>query len=246
MNRLCVGLGVLGAVCVGLSAADEGVDDSHLAASGGLLTAPSFQPLDDATVYGSGPYTSVYVRGAVGVVFPFDVEVESTTIMGDDIELNSKVGIGYNTSVGLRLGPGPNPADPGVGYRFEAEFAQRFYDTDSLIDQDGTTLSDVDGDIEVSLIMGNILFDVSNEGYRGYLGFGAGVAMVDAEINGVSDDDTSFALQIPFGVEYRIVDNIWIDVGSRWVFIPGIDLDTDIEEMFILTADVYVGLLIEF
>lgn len=249
----------VGAVCAALAGgaladigadkgADKGKDESALERSGGLLTATGFQPGNlgaDVIVQRTGPFPSVYVRGSAALVFPFDTEVE-TISFGDDVELNSKIGVGYSVGIGLRLGPGPNPADPGVGYRFEAEYAQRFYDTDSLINDDGDTLADVDGDIEISMFMGNILFDVCNEGYRGYLGFGAGIAMVDAEIEGTSDDDTSFALQIPIGVEIRVVDNVWIDVGTRWVYIPGIDLNTDIEELSVLTADLHVGVVVEF
>ncbi|MCA9271934.1 MAG: outer membrane beta-barrel protein [Phycisphaerales bacterium] len=248
MTLVCVG--AMCAVVAGGAIADEGDDngrdESLRERTGGLLTAESFQPYaDEAEVYGSGPYPSIYIRGAAALVFPFDTEVE-TTSFGNDLELNSKIGVGYNVGAGIRLGPGPNPADPGVGYRFEGEFAQRFYDTDDLINDDGDSVQDIDGNIEVTMIMGNILFDVCNEGYRGYLGFGAGVAMVDAEIDGTSDSDTSFALQIPVGVEIRVIDNVWIDVGTRWVYIPGLEFQTDIEEMSILTADVHVGLVVEF
>lgn len=216
--------------------------------SGGILSAPSFEKyVQDETVFTSSSVSPhVYARGAISVVFPFDVDVERSSGTSDDLELNSKVGIGYNASVGLRLGPGPNPSDAGVGYRFEAEFAQRFYDTDSVIDADGSTVDDIDGDIEVTTIMGNILFDVTTGGYRGYAGFGAGYAMVDAEINGETDEDESFALQIPIGVEARITDNIWLDFGTRWLWVPSLDIDTDITEFNILTADVYVGVLVEF
>jgi len=245
MNRVCAG--VLCAAVAGGACADEGKgrDESAIERSGGLLSAIGFQPLDEPAIYSGGPHPSVYVRGSAALVFPFDTEVE-TTSMGDDLELNSKIGVGYSVGVGLRLGPGPNPSDPGVGYRFEGEFAQRYYDTDSLIDADGATVEDVDGNIEVTMIMGNILFDVCNEGYRGYLGFGAGVAMVDVDFNDMNDSDTRFALQIPVGVEMRVTDNVWIDVGTRWVYIPGLDFNTDIEEFSILTADLHVGLVVEF
>ena len=248
MTRVCAGTlcALLAGSALASTGPDKGKDEAALERSGGLLTASGFDPYDDeAEIYGSGPYPSMYVRGSAALVFPFDNEVE-TTSFGDDLELNSKIGLGYSFGAGVRLGPGPNPADPGVGYRFEGEFAQRFYDTDDLINDDGDSVQDIDGDIEVTMIMGNILFDVCNEGYRGYLGFGAGVAMVNAEINGTSDDDTSFALQIPVGVEIRVVDNVWIDVGTRWVYIPGLDLDTEIEEMSVLTADVHVGVVVEF
>lgn len=238
-NAVC---GVLcSAAFAGAALGDEKVSER----ARGILTSEPFQPLGEGEVYAGGPYPSLYLRGAVALVFPFDTEVESD-VFGDDLELNSKVGLGYNLGAGVRLGPGPNPSDPGVGWRFEGEFAQRYYDTDSLIDDDGDEVEDIDGDIEVTTIMGNVLFDVTNDAFRGYLGFGAGFAQVDAEINGESDDTTSFALQIPFGVEIRVVENVWIDVGTRWLFVPGLDIDTDIEEFSILTADLHVGVVVEF
>jgi opacity protein-like surface antigen len=214
---------------------------------GGILSSPSFADFEQDEIYtAGGQHPHVYARGAVSLVFPFDVDVERDSGTSDDLELSSKLGFGYNAGVGFRLGPGPNPSDPGIGYRFEGEFAQRFYDTDAIIDSDGNTVEDVDGDIEVTTIMGNFLIDITNEGYRGYIGFGAGFAMIDAEIDGDTDDDTSIALQIPIGVEMRIVDNVWVDFGTRWMYIPGLDIDTDITEFSVLTADLYVGLLVEF
>lgn len=214
---------------------------------GGILSSLNFEDVAQDEYYTpSGPHPHVYARGAISLVFPFDTDVERDVGVSDDLELNSKLGFGYNTGIGLRLGPGPNPSDPGVGYRFEAEFAQRFFDTDSIIDGDGNTVQDLDGDLEVTTIMANFLVDICNEGYRGYLGFGAGLAMVDADIEGETDDDTSFALQVPLGVEMRIVDNVWVDFGTRWMYIPSLDIDTDITEFNVLTVDAYVGLLVEF
>lgn len=245
MDLMRVSAVVLG-VCLAPSAVgDEGKDETRSDRIGGILTATEFQPLDEAEVYGGGPYTSVFIRGSAALVFPFETEVETSTA-GDDLELSSKIGVGYNVGVGLRFGPGPNPSDPGVGYRFEGEFAQRFYDTDDLVNEEGDSIQDVDGDIEVTTVMANALFDVTTEGIRGYMGFGAGVATVDAEIDGESDEDTSFALQIPIGCEIRVVENVWIDVGTRWMYVPGLDIDTDIEELSILTGDLHVGLVIEF
>lgn len=232
------------------AASPAAADDTVERAAGGLLTAPSFseivQPDDDYYHSTGGYHPHIYGRGAISLVFPFDTEVERDSGISDDLELNSKVGFGYNTSVGIRMGPGKNPSDSGIGYRFEAEFAQRYYDTDSIIDEDGSTVEDIDGDIEVTTIMGNALLDVTTGIYRGYGGIGAGIAFVDADINGETDDDTSFALQIPLGIETRITDNLWIDVGTRWMWVPSLDIDTDITEFSILTADVYVGLLLEF
>lgn len=230
--------------------ADEGNDRTLLGPSeklGGILSSMTLADVEQDTYYSSGgPYPHVYARGAASLVFPFDVDVERSSSTSDDLELDSKLGFGYNAGVGFRLGPGPNPSDPGIGYRFEGEFAQRFYDTDGIIDSDGNTVQDIDGDIEVTTIMGNFLIDITNGGYRGYIGFGAGVAMVDADIEGDTDDDTSFALQIPIGMEVRVIDNVWIDFGTRWMYVPGLDIDTEITEFNVLTSDVYVGVLVEF
>ena len=234
------------AVVCGLSISATAVADETPERGFGLLTTPIEQP-DMLAPAGIHPH--IYARGAVAMVLPLDVDVETrtggSTPSGEDPELNSKIGFGWNAAVGFRLGPGARPDEPGIGYRFEAEFAQRFYDTDSLQDND-TTLQDLDGNIEVTSIMGNVIFDVSAGQYRGYLGFGVGMAMVDVEIEGRSDDDTNGAFQIPMGMEVRVTENVWIDVGTRFFFVPGLDVDTDLNELSVLTADVQIGVLIEF
>ena len=109
MRMTCVCVGAVCAAVAGGAFADDGPDEALRERTGGLLTAESFQPYaEEAEVYGSGPYPSVYVRGAAALVFPFDTEVE-TMSFGDDLELNSKIGVGLQRGRWHPSRAGPEP-----------------------------------------------------------------------------------------------------------------------------------------
>ena len=195
----------------------------------------------------SGLYPHVYVKGGGMVVFPIatDAESDPNAPGADELEFRGDIGGGFFAAAGFRLGPGKRPDEPGVGYRFEFEYANRTYDPDGLFFED-LQITDTDGEIDVTTIMGTVMVDVTSSDFRGYIGLGAGVAQVDVTINNVDDDDTKLAFQLPIGFETRLLPNLWFDVGCRWLFVPGIDTMTDVTEFSVLTAELYAGLTLEF
>ncbi len=82
----------------------------------------SFQPYaEEAEVYGSGPYPSVYVRGAAALVFRL---IRKSRRCPSATTEPTRRSVWATAWALASVSPGPNPADPGVGYRFEGEFAQ--------------------------------------------------------------------------------------------------------------------------
>lgn len=195
----------------------------------------------------SGLHPHVYAKGGGMVVFPIatDAESDPTAPGADELEFRGDIGGGWYAAAGFRLGPGPSPDDPGVGYRFEFEYADRAYDPDGLFFED-IQITDVNGEIQVRTIMGTFLVDVTGADFRGYIGIGAGVADLDMTLNGVDDEETALAFQLPVGFETRILPNLWFDLGCRWLFVPSIDTETDVSEFSVLTAEIYAGLTLEF
>jgi opacity protein-like surface antigen len=97
---------------------------------------------------------------------------------------------------------------------------------------DGDDL-DLDGDVAVTYIFGNIWYDFGQHfdmgGISPYVGGGLGVGFVDIDIDGVdgidfaaSGSETGFAFQIGGGLMWNIADNIALDLGYRY---RGVALD---------------------
>ncbi|MEL7484369.1 MAG: outer membrane beta-barrel protein [Planctomycetota bacterium] len=192
----------------------------------------------------SGVHPHVYIKGGGMVTFPIDTENENRTVGGDDVEFRGDIGGGWYAAVGLRLGPGPKPWSEGMGFRLEAEFAQRFFGTDGLY-RDDVQVRDLDGDLEVTTIMGNVLFDITAGNLRGYTGLGFGYADVEADVNGISDSDSGLAIQLPIGFETQLVPHVWLDTGVRFLYIPNLDSMSDLDEYRLFTTEVYAGISIE-
>ncbi len=193
----------------------------------------------------SGVHPHVYVRGGGMITFPIPTENENRTVGGgNDVELRSDIGGGWYAAAGIRLGPGPKPWSEGMGFRLEAEFARRFFGTDGLY-RDDAQLRDLDGDLEVTTIMGNVLFDITTGNLRGYTGLGLGYADVEADVNGVSDSDSGFAIQLPIGFETQLVPHVWLDTGIRFLYIPNLDSMSDLDEYRLFTTEIYAGITLE-
>ena len=109
-----------------------------------------------------------------------------------------------------------------------------------------TVLRDLDGDLEVTTIMGNALFDITVGNLRGYTGIGLGYADVEADVNSFSDSDSGFAIQLPIGFETQLVPYVWLDTGIRFLYVPNLDSMTDLDEYRLFLTEVYAGLSFEF
>lgn len=195
----------------------------------------------------SGLYPRVYAKAGGMLVFPLDTDNDNDAVVGtqtDDLVLRSELGGGWYGAAGLRFAAGPRGDDAGVGLRVEGEFAQRFFDTDGLF-IDSTEFRDLDGDIEVTTIIGNVLLDITADDFRGYGGIGVGYADVDASVNGVSDSDSGVAVQFPFGVETRLVPHVWLDVGCRLLVVPSLDSMSDLDEYSVVTVELFAGISLE-
>lgn len=192
----------------------------------------------------SGVHPHVYIKGGGMVVFPIDTDSENRTVGGGDVTLRSDVGGGWYAALGIRLGPGPKPWSEGMGVRLEAEYARRYFGTDGLY-RDDAQVRDLDGDLTVTTIMGNVMFDVTAGNLRGYAGIGLGYADVEADVNGVSDSDSGFAIQFPIGFETQLVPHVWLDTGVRFLYIPNLDSMSDLDEYRLFTTEVYAGISIE-
>jgi opacity protein-like surface antigen len=195
----------------------------------------------------SGLYPRVYAKAGGMIVFPLDTDNDNDAVVGtqtDDLVLRSELGGGWYGAAGLRFAAGPRGDDAGVGLRVEGEFAQRFFDTDGLF-IDNTEFRDLDGDLEVTTIIGNVLLDITADDFRGYGGIGIGYADVDASVNGVSDSDSGVAVQFPFGIETRLVPHVWLDVGCRLLFVPSLDSMSDLDEYSVVTVELFAGITLE-
>lgn len=122
-----------------------------------------------------------------------------------------------------------NESEPGVsakiGYSFQAGNA---YSSDAThnIEVEGVFTSTEDRVFGIN-IEGDFSFFMLNYKYTSnflsddvlayfYIGGGAGVAIVDVDINGfASDDDTSFACQGFLGLGYQLTDNASVELGYR-------------------------------
>ncbi|MEO1717971.1 MAG: outer membrane beta-barrel protein [Planctomycetota bacterium] len=193
----------------------------------------------------SGVHPHVYIKSGGMITFPIDTENENRTVGGgDDVELRSDIGGGWYAAAGIRLGPGPKPWSEGMGFRLEAEVAQRFFSTDGLF-RDDVQLRDLDGDLQVTTIMGNVLFDITVGDLRGYSGIGLGYADVEADVNGFTDSDSGFAIQLPIGFETQLVPHVWLDTGVRFLYIPNLDSMSDLDEYRLFTTEIYAGITLE-
>lgn len=114
--------------------------------------------------------------------------------------------------------------------RVELEVAYSENDVDDLKfnDTDGTSETyEGDGDFSFLTFMGNIWYDIPlSEEIKPYIGGGAGLAIVDAEVGFAGDpsrydsSEVAFAFQAGAGLRWAVWDNVTLDVGYR---LRGID-----------------------
>ncbi len=72
--------------------------------------------------------------------------------------------------------------------------------------------------------MANAYFDIDNGSQLvPFIMGGLGYAMVDAEIAGVSDEDSSWAAQVGVGMNYKLNDDVSVGLSYRFFYIDDLD-----------------------
>jgi len=185
-----------------------------------------------------------YISGNVGAVFVNDSDIsgsDPTIPASIDGEIEFDTGFGINGAVGYGIG----------NVRLEGELSYRTADMDKL---SGTatigslTLSgsgDVSGDVTSLGLMANVWYDIeTGTKWVPFIGAGIGLANVDAEIEGESEDDTVFAYQVGAGIGYEISDSTTATLGYRYFATS--DPDFDGIEAEVGTHNIEVGVRFAF
>ena len=164
---------------------------------------------------------NVYLDIAGGANFLEDSDISGT---GLDTDADFDPGFAVKAAIGSALGS---------GFRFEAEFAYRQNDADSV---GGSGAS---GDVSAWSLMGNAIYDIKTGGrLTPYIGVGAGVAGIDwndvTPVGGgsVDDNDTLFAYQGIAGAAYRVNDNLQLTLDYRYFATEEPDLTTSTDTNF--------------
>lgn len=154
-----------------------------------------------------------YVGIEGGLWFPRDTNVEFEYLYDGinydyDFDVEHEMGFDGDIIGGYDFG----------AFRAEAELGYKTADIDEIDFGDGVAESDVDGDLSVFSLMGNILWNPTMSGnWDAYLGGGIGWAW--SEFDDDSSDsfkDNAFAWQLIAGVGYRLSENIELGLKYRY------------------------------
>lgn len=138
-----------------------------------------------------------YVSGSFGLV---SVQDSTFSGPGGSTEVSTDPGFGFLAAIG-------NNFD---GLRAEAEMAYRTNDQDA-------SSSPLNDEITSLALMGNLLVDLPiSESVRPFLGAGMGLANIDSDISGASNDDTVFAYQVIAGVGFPLTHITTLDFQYRY------------------------------
>ena len=155
--------------------------------------------------WASPVFADLYYSGNMGVVA---VEDSSINDGNDSGEMSFDDGFAATGALGDALGN---------GMRVEMELGYRVNDLNRIaVDGYGTTRAG--GNLKTISLMGNAYYDFLNAGpFRPFIGVGAGVADIEADIDLVgTEDDTVFAYQIAAGGSLAVNDRLSIDVQYRY------------------------------
>jgi opacity protein-like surface antigen len=157
--------------------------------------------------------------GGVSSVEDFDVTYE---VNGDLDDADGDVdgsGFVFGGAIGTHL-------TENIRVELEASYSES--DMDSLDFGSGADLDAVDGDFEFLTVLANLWYDVPlSDDIKPYLGGGAGVAIVDGDIdytNGQTAFDSTevaFAFQVGAGMRWEVSRDFTLDVGYRFKGIDG-------------------------
>lgn len=172
-----------------------------------------------------------YVSGFLGVSIPRDTQVTGTDFV-TDFDFDDKAEL----DPGVYLG-GSGGYDFGF-VRLEGELSYRYTEFDSITEQNGARIRNVDGNLGVLAMMFNGFFDLHNDSpITPYLGGGIGFASMHLSntwgrdntgrilLYG-TDDDTVFAYQGGAGVDIAFNRRLSMDVGYRYFATDDADFDS--------------------
>jgi len=167
-----------------------------------------------AAVMGAAPSAAQwYVEGQAGANIPNDSELDGT---GFNVDAEIDTG-----AVGLLT----------IGYDYDSLFRTGLelgYRTGE-IDNVGSVSGQGDVDVLTGMINLFFDFDVGQPAFEPFLGFGLGVAQVDADgvnpVNGqtINDDDIGFAGQLLAGLAYNINDNLALTGTYSFLYVPDLE-----------------------
>jgi len=164
--------------------------------------------------WASVSFAETYVSGNLGVVIVEDSDIDDGPLSG---EFTFDTGFGVLGAVGTSWENSGDRGSSGNGGRLEAELGYRQNDFDE-VKVDGFGSANIDGDISALSLMANLYYDVSMEGsITPYIGVGAGVARIEADIDGASsEDDTVFAGQLILGGSIATSETLSVDLQYRY------------------------------
>lgn len=151
-----------------------------------------------------GPYVSVMLGGQ---------SIMDTDVKGTDSTVTFDPGYGLSLAVGRHW-----PS----GLRVEVE--DTYFISDLGDEKFGGTSQNIDGDIHVETLMGNVLYEFYDKDTKlfSYIGAGAGYAWAKGKLTSGRSTDTRYTgfpvVQPLVGVGYRINKNVSLDFGYRFKF----------------------------
>ncbi len=145
-----------------------------------------------------------YIGGYLGMANLSDSTLEQEGFIPAELSFDS--GLGFGFVLGTK----------NDGVRIEAEVARKSNDLDqfSVV---GFGSEEGQGDVSATSLMINVFKDIDTQGaMTPYFGGGIGFSNLDAEIFGVSADDTVFSYQFGAGLGIAMSEKATLDFGYRY------------------------------
>ncbi|MBF0402075.1 MAG: porin family protein [Magnetococcales bacterium] len=141
-----------------------------------------------------------YTSLRIGASFPKDYGDISNT------KLEFDAGVNLSAAVGMRLQQ---------TVRLELEGSYRKADANKRVS--GSTSTNLDGDVTIKTLMGNIYWDLPVKlQMQPYLVGGVGVGWGNVSVSGENDHRTDLAYQVGGGFSYDLSDKVTADIGYRY------------------------------
>lgn len=192
-----------------------------------LFTSLILAVLATSVQAGDGQFRP-YVSFGIGASFLDDTEVQG--LPSNDVEFDDAFSFGG--AFGVHVDP----------VRLEFEITHREHDIDRITASAlaGVSLP-IDGDVELTTLMFNVLYDFHPEFLPEpmdfYVGGGLGVSIADVEVKAAgvsgSDDDAFLSYQFLLGTSYELKENIFMTLQYRFLGTTEPEIGgTDIDELF--------------